>query len=615
MNLEIQKKTIQNAHILVLIGRIDTESAPILHAAIAGVELGEGEICVLDFDELSYISSSGLRELMLARKRFGEDAFMVVNVNETVEDIFVSTGFSEIIAYNRKLTTLDYSSMSIDAFLRSKLKGHEGIAVKPIITYKNVSYSWRLIDDLVSLIASDLRRLGVAKRSHVAICGANSANWALTFYAIQRLGAIAIPVNFNLKAGEIVELSHIGDITHFCYGQIPGVEDIDAYTAAIKENGSQITEIYDIRDSVDFIARLKEQGRVNETFNEQIEADDAALMIFTSGSTGKPKGALLSAYNVLLAAQANAAAIELTKYDKALLILPMFHIFGMVAGLLANGVADAELVIADSLHIADVIDRINEEQCTVMHSVPTVMLLIIANEAFAPGKVASLRSTILSGAAVTEAQILKLQELMPGNHFASSYGMSEMAPVSITDYNDSNEHILKTVGRPCSNVDVRISEDGEILLKGYNLMTCYYKMAIDDQSIDMDGWLHTGDLGYLDEEGYLHFEGRTKELIIRGGENISPIEVAGVISEYEGIEDVKVVGLPDDFYGEIVAAAIVPEDGTENFDTEALAAYLKERLARFKQPAFYAVYDAFPLLANGKVDMVGLKKDLIEKRL
>ena len=153
---------------------------------------------------------------------------------------------------------------------------------------------------------------------------------------------------------------------------------------------------------------------------------------------------------------------------------------------------------------------------------------------------------------------------------------------------------------------------GEIQVRGYNLMTCYYKADMDTQSFDGDGWLHTGDLGYLVDDGYLYFVGRSKELIIRGGENIVPNEIASAISQNEDIADVKVVGVPDEFWGEIVAAAVLMKEG-KTFEEEEMRSELKQRLARFKMPAHFIVYDKFPMLANGKVDSVTLKNDVVCK--
>ena len=245
-----------------------------------------------------------------------------------------------------------------------------------------------------------------------------------------------------------------------------------------------------------------------------------------------------------------------------------------------------------------------------------MLIAMINNKNFSADKVASLRCTIISGARATEAQIKNFQRHMPNNHFMSSYGLSEMAPVSITNYNDSAEKILKTVGKPVKNIKIKIKNPdsdgiGEILIQGFNLMLGYYKLGLDEQPIDAEGWLHTGDLGKLYADGYLNLTGRIKEMIIRGGENIYPAEVEAAISEDENISDVKVFGLPHNFFGEIVCACVQIKNLP--FDEEKLRDDLTGRLAKFKIPEYFFVYDEFPRLGSGKIDVVSLKKDVAKK--
>ena len=399
--------------------------------------------------------------------------------------------------------------------------------------------------------------------------------------------------------------------------------DEESFIKAVTADDSPIKTTYSIKNSIDFSQRLNEYDNLKGKYENKVEADYPCTMIFTSGSTGTPKGVLVSAYNILNAAKSNVETLRITKEDKACLILPLYHIFGLVAGLFANGIADSEMVIPENIKTANIIKVISENKCTIFHSVPTMILSIVNNKDFDKEKLSSLRSTILSGAPVSETQMLMLSEKFPNNHFSSSYGMSEMAPVSITDYEDTKEHISKTIGKPVKDIQIRIFDkeknevcpvgvSGEIQVQGYNLMTGYYNVDINDQSIDDEGWLHTGDLGYFDDEGYIHFVGRSKELIIRGGENIIPNEIISAISQEDYIADAKVFGVPDDFWGETVAAAIVIKDGC-SYDEAKLRESLKAKLAKFKIPEQFIVYKSFPSLSNGKVDSVNLKKDVIEK--
>lgn len=599
-------------------GRIDTTTVGILREELKTIDYDSVDRLEMDFSDVLYISSAGLRELLSLKKRLDGKAYHIGGVNREVEEIFQITGFSSFLEYSVTDSEKDYRHLSFKEFLALKVQ-HE--PEKIVLEAGDEKYTWQDIDRCAQIIAGDLSKLGVKKGSHVAICGMNSANWIMTFYAVQKLGAIALLVNFNLMAPEIVDLSHRGDMTHFCFGEMPQVRDEQAFLAGITGEGSMIQTVYDIRSSIRFMDRIGEYEGLVGRFEAKVEADDACVMIFTSGSTGSPKGVLLSAYNILNAACSNAASLYLTEKDRACLILPLFHIFGLVAGLFANAVADAEMIIPSSLKTDELIRVVAEKRCTVFHAVPTMFLAIVNNRSFDPAKFSSLRSTILSGASASEAQMRMLQEMFPNNHFAASYGLSEMAPVTITDYDDTLEHVTQTIGKPIPGIEIRIWDEekkracepgkpGEIQIQGYNLMTCYYKTELIKQAIDEDGWLHTGDLGVFDRDGYIRFVGRTKELIIRGGENIVPNEIASAISELGDVADVKVVGVPDDFYGEIVAAALLMKEGV-TFDEAATRVKLADKLAKYKIPAHFLVYDRFPMLPNGKVDMVNLKKDVV----
>jgi fatty-acyl-CoA synthase len=255
--------------------------------------------------------------------------------------------------------------------------------------------------------------------------------------------------------------------------------------------------------------------------------------------------------------------------------------------------------------------------------VPTVLLRLVNAPGFSSDFVSSIRASYLSGAPVSEAQLEMLMKILPNNHFMRRYGLTEMTPVSSTNLDDDIEHILCTVGKPLAGTDVRIIDmatgsycptgvKGEIIVNGSNLMCSYYKLPVDKQPFDENGYLHTGDLGFLDEKGYLHFSGRVKEIIIRGGENIMPNEVASAISMHNSIADVKVIGVPDRILGEAVAAAVVLKEGA-SFDENEIRNFLMTKLARFKIPSYFFIYEKLPALANGKVDAVSLKKELTEK--
>ncbi|MBR2519540.1 MAG: AMP-binding protein [Selenomonadaceae bacterium] len=558
-----------------------------------------GTTLIFDFGDVNYISSAGLREILICRKKFPN--LRIENVRNDVYQIFLMTGFDKFIP----LTSANNSpqqnfgdntdeSLSFKKFLRDKVAES---ADEIVIVRAGEKYSWRDIDRCSDVIAADLSQKNVRRGTHVAICGANSINWLLTFFAIQKLGAIAVLVNFNLCAKEISALVNYTDVTCICYGEM----------SAPVDEVKNFCDVYSIRDE-DFKARQA----VNEKFPLIVREDDPAVMIFTSGTTGKLKGVLLSSYNILNAAQINSRDQTLRADDKACVILPFFHIFGLIAGIFANMIAGVTIYMPEKTRTNSILELISRERCTIFHSVPTMLLALINNKTFSADKVSSLRCSIISGTRATESQIKILQRHMPNNHFMSSYGLSEMAPVSITVYGDDLQKILHTVGKPVKNIRVKIlnpdsSGVGEILVQGFNLMAGYYKLSPDEQPIDANGWLHTGDLGSVDAGGYLRLTGRIKEIIIRGGENVYPAEVEAVISEADFVDDVKVIGVPDDFFGEVVCACLKLK--TSKFDENKFRDWLATRLAKFKIPAHFLIYEKFPLLGSGKVDLLALKRD------
>ncbi len=386
---------------------------------------------------------------------------------------------------------------------------------------------------------------------------------------------------------------------------------------------SKIRKLYDIRSSRSFKERLSECPSLQGKYINTVMSDDPAVMIFSSGSTGRPKGVLLSACNILNAGLSNAKDLEITDKDSICLILPLFHIFGLVAGLFANSMSNSRIVLPKNAHSETILECVEKKKCTLLHAVPTLLLAMVNNKNFSSEKVASLRCTIISGASATEAQLLMFREKMPNTEFFSAYGLSELAPATITTMHDTVEHLTKTVGKAAENVGLRIcdretgrilgvGESGEVLLRGYNLMTAYCKMDLKDQSFDPDGWLRTGDMGYLDEEDYLHLTGRFKDLIIRGGENIIPSEIAAVLTEFPAVKDAVVVAAASEFYGEEVAACLLLRDEVP-YDQEELLNYVRSRLAKFKVPSYIFIYEDFPHLPNGKIDMVSLRKEVKTK--
>lgn len=617
--MTIKETRIGNAVTVAVSGTIDTSSSQQLADVLLALDYSNLDL-TLDFAETDYITSIGLRTLLVARKKLSEDRMRVINANDSIAEVFDMTGFSQMISVSKK-SAVDASSleMSFKSLLKKKIT--DGVS-KPVYVYGGREYTWQDIDKASQIIAADLAAMGVRKGSHVGICALNSINWIFTFYAVQKLGGIAVLVNFGLKPFEIINLSKIGSITHLCYGEIPGVTEYAAYAEAVTGSDSVIAHVYDISRRVDFTERFDEYSSVADKFDEQYHGDDASVVIFSSGSTGSPKAILSSSHNLLSCIAPLIGQYKLTGNDRNCAFLPFFHVFGFATAISAGILCDLTSYIPEDNKPATMIDVIDRNKCTTFHAVPTMVLAMTQQKNFSPERMASLRASVLGGSAATQAQMTALCALFPNNHFGNVYGMSENAAISLTPYGDSVEHVTGTVGIPVSGVELEIrdpatgakmakGQSGEIFIRSDTMVVCYYGLAVEKQPLDDNGWLATGDLGVIMDDGYLRLVGRAKDLIIRGGENISPGEVAEAIAALPCIADVKVVGVPHELYGEEVAAAIVLREG-QSFDKDAACDFLRTRLAKFKIPVHFVEFERFPLLGSGKVDAVTIKKKVAE---
>ena len=600
---------------LFITGEINTETAPRLDDALKELDYTDLDL-TLDFGGTDYITSAGLRVLLVARKKLTQDTMRIVRVSDAIREIFAMTGFDTFLnLQGYEVPESDYR-LSFPALLQKRLEAN---ADATAYVYRDRVYTWRDVEEISQIIAADLAAQGVKKGSHVGLCAVNGIHWIFAFYAIQKLGGIAVLMNPALRPTEVCDMAAIGGVTHLCYAEIPGLTSLEE-TAAACLRGGEVRFVYDIGDTTDFEARRGEFDALKERFRTLPHADDAGVIIFSSGSTGKPKAILASAYTLLAGVEPLAKETRLCPEDINLAFLPMFHIFGFATGISLGILIGYYSVIPEGKSPKTMISMIEKYKCTVFNTVPTMMLAVTRTEGFAPEKLASLRLSVLGGSATTEEQMKMLRALLPGNHFGNIYGMSENAAISLTCYEDTVEHITRTVGRPAPGLQLLIRDvatgqpvptggTGEIFIRSDTMVICYYKLPVEKQPVDAEGWLSTGDLGRLDEDGYLYLVGRTKDLIICGGENISPGEIAEVIAQLPEVADVKVLGIPDEIKGEVVTAAIVPKPGAQ-WDEAKARSYLAERLAKYKIPVYFVTMERFPLLGSGKVDAITLKKQI-----
>lgn len=605
--INLVKNISDNKTVLKVEGALNAESSQVLHEAIEVVDVSN--ILVLDFQNLEYICSSGLRELLIAKKRF-KDNFSVINVNEGVEEIIKMTGFDNFLNYTKQQIENyegSYYNRGFKSLIESKALEYPNLE---ILKNETESLTFDDINRAATIMADDLANLGVKENSHVGLISINSISWIIAFFAIQKLGAMALLCNFSYTKEELKTVVDLSDMDFICVGKTKNFRNLD-----VDFEGLNLKGVYDIDKSYASIRdRFDKYDSLKNKFNKQYDCDYPSVMIFTSGSTGVPKGVILSARNVI---HTNLVTQFIEPNDRMLFFLPLFHIFGLAVCFIPCVCTNSVMVVPTSLAPADIVEIINKEKITFFNCVPTMMIAMVGSPNFAPEKVSSLRICTLSGAATPTAQFEYFQKIMPNCNFLSAYGMSENFVLSVTKFGDTAYHITNTVGLPQKNVEIKINNPdengvGEILVRSDSLMTAYYKLPLDQQGVDEDGFMHTGDLGCFEDDGYLVLKGRIKELIIRGGENIMPKEVANAISLYEGVKNVVVLGVPSEYYGEEVAAAIIFKEGY-HLDVDALKSFLVTKIAKYKIPSFIYEYESFPILGSGKIDAISLKKDIEKK--
>ena len=613
----------KNQIYVALHGSVDTSVITEFHDLMAGLPVESAVSVVIDLADVPFISASGIHEFLVLQTRFLGGRVCLQNANFDILQVLSSVGFDTL--FDIKVSSdidVNYTVCSFKDFLRTKVL-HQSQMV--ILNDGFQKWTWSDVDHISDVIASDLIHLGAKKGSHIAICGANSLNWIVTFFAIQKLGAVAVTMNPLLSPYEIGDLIAYSDIQILCHGIGPWLS-MDGFGAFMNVIESFQTGclFYNICDSIDVSHEAVSLVERNFIDSVHVMADEPCMMFFTSGSTGTPKGVVLSARSLLGSAVCGGASFPESDHDILCLALPLFHVFGFIAGLVHAFLKDICVVVVPRIKPDIIAKAIAGFGCTYICAVPTLMMGLASLGSECIQQLSSLGFVVLGGATISKDQLMHLHTCFPQISFCVVYGLSEMPLVSILPKRDSLDRAAETVGVVTDYSDVqiedpndfhlcKIGEVGEIVCKGPLLMVGYYKIPMDQQGIDAQGRFHTGDMGYLDEDGYLHFVDRQKNLIIRGGENIFPNHIARVVLAYDSIADVQILGIPDDYYGEIVGCAIILRPGV-NFDEMAFRTYLHDHLAVHEMPAFIAVYDQFPLLASGKVDGLTLRQDMQQKR-
>jgi fatty-acyl-CoA synthase len=509
--------------------------------------------------------------------------------------------------------------------------------------HQDVRLTWAQLLEQVDRLAGNLIALGLRPADRIGIWSPNNVEWVLTQFAAARAGLILVTINpayrlreaeytFNkvgvraLVAAERFKSSDYLDMVETLApelatsnpGQLKSAR-LPTLEMAIKLGGAPRPGWLNFDELAARLVSGDELARRATT----LDARDPINIQFTSGTTGMPKGATLSHHNILNNGYFVGARQDFTAADRLCIPVPLYHCFGMVMGVLACLTHGAAMVFpSDAFDPEAVLKAIEQEHCTALYGVPTMFIAELSAPDFDRYDLSSLRTGIMAGAICPEPVMREVIERMNMREVTIGYGMTETSPISFqTDPDDPLEKRVETVGRvqphlECKMVDengeiVTLGTPGELCTKGYSVMIGYWgdpeKTA---EAIDADGFMHSGDLATFDEQGFAEIVGRIKDMIIRGGENIYPKEIEEYLLGHPKVEDVAVVGLPDEKYGEEVCAWVRLEAG-EAMDEAELRAFCKDQIAHYKVPRYIRFVDAFPMTVTGKVQKFLIREQMV----
>ncbi len=505
----------------------------------------------------------------------------------------------------------------------------------PAILFNGREISYKELFDMANRLAYALFKLGIRRGDKVSLWMQNTPEWVVTWWAVPMIGAVIVPVDHWYKEIEAKHIIGHSDsrivVTYRSFGkwdfisilkkiksELPKLETVISVGDSERIGGLEFEEILEMGKG------WRKDGEYLE-YVRSVNPDDVCLILYTSGTTGVPKGVMLSQYQIIKNAYDQGENMRVTSEDKLVVPVPFSHCFGCVMSITLMacfGGAIAPLLVFNE---KDALETIERYGCTMIHGTPTMFNREIKLYRKSRYDTSTLRTGIMAGAPCPEDLMRAVMEEM-GANLCITYGLTEASPgITMTSLEDSIEDRVKTVGKPLPDIEVKIVDDngrelppgkvGEIICRGYNVMKGYYKAPELTAKTIKNGWLYTGDLGVMDERGYITFKGRKKELVIVGGYNVYPIEIESFIRQFDKVHEVAVVGVPDEDLGEVVACAVIPKDGVE-LDPQEIVDFCYGKIASAKVPRYVYVTDSLPVSGRGKVQkykLVEILKDLIRR--
>ncbi|BCI55179.1 AMP-binding protein [Mycolicibacterium litorale] len=489
-------------------------------------------------------------------------------------------------------------------------------------------WTYAELNDEIDRTARGLLALGVERGERIGIWAPNCAEWTIVQYAAAKIGAILVNINPAYRTHELAYVLEQSGVRTLIAATAFKTSDYVAMVDEVRPRCGRLREVIFL--GTDDWARLQRgadavTARQLRNCLAELHAGDPVNIQYTSGTTGFPKGATLSHRNIGNNGFFVTDLINLGPGDRLCIPVPFYHCFGMVMGNLGCTTHGATMVIpAPGFDAGLTLEAIEKERCTAVYGVPTMFIAMLAHPDFSRTDVSSLRTGIMAGSVCPVEVMKRCVNEMHMTEVAIAYGMTETSPVSCqTLIDDDLERRTATIGRAHPHVEVKIvdpasgetlqrGEPGEFCTRGYSVMLGYWndpdKTA---EAVDADGWMHTGDLAVMREDGYCSVVGRLKDMVIRGGENVYPREVEEFLYTHPDIEDAQVIGVPDEKYGEEVCAWIRMKPGRPPLTADAVRTFARDKLAHFKIPRYVHIVDEFPMTVTGKVRKVDMRAESV----
>jgi fatty-acyl-CoA synthase len=516
-----------------------------------------------------------------------------------------------------------------------------------IVPGQGIRWTYRELQRHVNFLASSLLRLGLEPGDRIGIWSPNNFEWVLTQFATAKAGLVLVNINPAYRRAELeYALNKVG-----CKALIlsPRFKTSD-YLSIILDIAPEITSCFagqtkaaklpelrtlirlgeeetsGMKNFKDLLVEPDEEERSRLTeIAGTLQFDDPINIQFTSGTTGSPKGATLTHHNILNNGFFVGEAMRLTEQDRLCIPVPLYHCFGMVLGNLACVTHGAAMVYpGEGFDALAVLETVEAERCTALHGVPTMFIAVLDHPEFDKFDLSNLRTGIMAGSPCPTEVMKRVVDRMNMREVTIAYGMTETSPVSFqSSYDDPVERRVSTVGRIHPHLEVKIidtdgrvvprGQPGELLTRGYSVMRGYWgDEAQTRASIDEARWMHTGDLATIDDEGYCNIAGRTKDMVIRGGENIYPREVEEFLYRHPKIQDVQCIGVPDLKYGEELCACVILKAGVTS-SPEEIQEFCRGQIAHYKIPRYIKFVEEFPMTVTGKIQKFALRQMMADE--